>query len=121
CVIALRTSVHGPRWRSHSPCSLLCPCLLSPLPPPPPPRLFPYTTLFRSQSDQISVSLPDLYNQFPQHSHRFLCHARIVISPQWGERKSTRLNSSHVSMSYAVFGLKNETTNYTLYNNSNLS
>src|SRR5437868_10698041 len=76
---------------------------------PPRSTLFPYTTLFRSQ-------VP--------HGHRFLpgSNARIIESGgRWEpscdrrsgyaagsppDRKSTRLNSSHVSISYAVFCLK---------------
>src|SRR3712207_8077880 len=34
--------------------------------------------------------------------------------PDRGDRKSTRLNSSHANISYAVFCLKKKTTNYTL-------
>src|SRR5215469_18422030 len=56
---------------------------------PPRSTLFPYTTLFRS----VQGSGGD-------HSHDSL-------SPyHWPDRKSTRLNSSHVEISYAVFCLK---------------
>src|SRR5207253_8234036 len=65
--------------------------------PPPRSTLFPYTTLFRSHSrrDCDSHRLP----------HRCWQQARepaLLTS----DRKSTRLNSSHVAISYAVFCLK---------------
>src|SRR5690349_24237054 len=61
------------------------------IPPPPRSTLFPYTTLFRS--------IPALNGQtHPRHPRSF---------PDAGiDRKSTRLNSSHVEISYAVFCLK---------------
>src|SRR5437667_9228847 len=55
---------------------------------PPRSTLFPYTTLFRSQWRCISA----LWR------HHYTCHRR--------DRKSTRLNSSHITISYAVFCLK---------------
>src|SRR5699024_12802333 len=67
--------------------------------PPPSSTLFPYTTLFRSV--QRLRAQPDQF--FAQRSHRLdpARHRR--------DRKSTRLNSSHVSISYAVFCLKKKT------------
>src|SRR6266487_5021077 len=57
---------------------------------PPRSTLFPYTTLFRSRREHRDPGTP--------HPHR---------SPVTGrDRKSTRLNSSHPSISYAVFCLK---------------
>src|SRR5205814_7756047 len=69
--------------------------------PPPTSTLFPYTTLFRSGvvPDRHQSSLPDL----PGKSAELLFHG--------GDRKSTRLNSSHLGISYAVFCLKKKTTN----------
>src|SRR6202041_3151553 len=61
---------------------------------PPRSTLFPYTTLFRS--DAFGVGLADAR----------LGGARRGIRPGFGDRKSTRLNSSHPSISYAVFCLK---------------
>src|SRR5207249_10187978 len=62
---------------------------------PPRSTLFPYTTLFRSSRPRgPTVDLPD-----PRDDR-----ARQDSLPQ--DRKSTRLNSSHVSISYAVFCLK---------------
>src|SRR5438874_7646047 len=59
---------------------------------PPRSTLFPYTTLFRSPA-----------RPRPPRTLRHTSPAR----PGWaGDRKSTRLNSSHVEISYAVFCLK---------------
>src|SRR6266511_5897820 len=57
---------------------------------PPRSTLFPYTTLFRSPG---TVS--------PSGWYRFIANPLVA-----GDRKSTRLNSSHVKISYAVFCLK---------------
>src|SRR5690349_22994003 len=77
---------------------------------PPTSTLFPYTTLFRS-TDQLrdlhAVSMAPGMPQ-PQDCPRF--HARVDKSGGGigiaVDRKSTRLNSSHVEISYAVFCLK---------------
>src|SRR5688500_19893241 len=58
---------------------------------PPRPTLFPYTTLFRSYWSQV----PNCY--FTADGAR---------QDEDGDRKSTRLNSSHLVISYAVFCLK---------------
>src|SRR4051812_49833419 len=58
---------------------------------PPRPTLFPYTTLFRSRSPATHPDRP------PRPS---------AGNPPDPDRKSTRLNSSHMSISYAVFCLK---------------
>src|SRR3989442_10811752 len=60
---------------------------------PPRSTLFPYTTLFRSTTRACSTSAPAT-GGLPASSRR----------P--ADRKSTRLNSSHVRISYAVFCLK---------------
>src|SRR2546429_888952 len=59
---------------------------------PPRSTLFPYTTLFRSFPSLLRVSLPE-----PQE---------ISCPGAFPDRKSTRLNSSHGYISYAVFCLK---------------
>src|SRR5437660_7222221 len=60
---------------------------------PPRSTLFPYTTLFRSADESVHR---------PEESHQLGgCASRQVQ-----DRKSTRLNSSHVAISYAVFCLK---------------
>src|SRR5690606_40861865 len=81
----------------------------SALRPPPPPRspLFPYTTLFRS-----SLMPPGLTASLDKKEFLDL----VSFLSKLGEnlrgqetpldRKSTRLNSSHVKISYAVFCLK---------------
>src|SRR5207249_5383524 len=98
---------------------------------PPPPPLFPYTTLFRSdltaaenlriactlaghrvsprriQQALDSFELADLpVKRLSQGQRRRAVLARLVVSDSLPDRKSTRLNSSHVSISYAVFCLK---------------
>src|SRR5438270_7154538 len=81
--------------------------------------LFPYTTLFRSSSLQFScepLSVVDspLQQQLPKHSkgedctsmkvNRNLFFTALTLTAL--DRKSTRLNSSHSQISYAVFCLK---------------
>src|SRR5699024_12506060 len=68
--------------------------------------LFPYTTLFRSSATRERASpMPELSMVCAgRSSARSMTSSRI---PGAGpDRKSTRLNSSHVSNSYAVFSLK---------------
>src|SRR6516162_1325791 len=59
---------------------------------PPRSTLFPYTTLFRSAPVRL---MPGSIDVHPRHQH-----------PVREDRKSTRLNSSHLVISYAVFCLK---------------
>src|SRR5438876_3198577 len=71
---------------------------------PPRSTLFPYTTLFRSRqvaSHLPRVDLAGTHSMWPRRSIEF---------PQL-DRKSTRLNSSHPSISYAVFCLKKKKKN----------
>src|SRR2546430_8863557 len=84
---------------------------------PPRSTLFPYTTLFRSPSRQ-NDSLCNLEASSLQAdcAKGFLA-AQPVLHLLVGDRKSTRLNSSHSQISYAVFCLKKK--KYTLINNSN--
>src|SRR2546430_6833855 len=66
---------------------------------PPRSTLFPYTTLFRSSPpDKVGTPLPSCTYPSPT-SHKNFNRSRI-------DRKSTRLNSSHSQISYAVFCLK---------------
>src|SRR5690349_22005633 len=85
---------------------------------PPRSTLFPYTTLFRSQSPNnmsptggavtidvdgkgmVWASSPDGVLRFDPKEEKFT---------EFKDRKSTRLNSSHVEISYAVFCLKKKT------------
>src|SRR2546430_13608492 len=77
---------------------------------PPRSTLFPYTTLFRSRiPKEIPILLigSDLGGKvFSEHTSTILLslHGAGVLSRQ--DRKSTRLNSSHSQISYAVFCLK---------------
>src|SRR5947199_9151766 len=82
--------------------------------PPPRSTLFPYTTLFRSALFGIAedfVSLVDLL-EFILSACFIARHVRMILARELAERfpdldrKSTRLNSSHLGISYAVFCLK---------------
>src|SRR5690606_41561113 len=104
----------------HTPSSLFLLILRT----PPPPTLFPYTTLFRSAAavaakamiEAISesfMSQPRLCSRAgpaapPQRARADRVRRQAVATPgaQCPDRKSTRLNSSHVKISYAVFCLK---------------
>src|SRR5256884_4096214 len=79
---------------------------------PPRSTLFPYTTLFRSQlldelgiarqlEGAVQVRLEIV--QLPKPIHRAVAYS---LGFRQGDRKSTRLNSSHGYISYAVFCLK---------------
>src|SRR3712207_7767149 len=79
---------------------------------PPRSTLFPYTTLFRSdrrrsragarhvvvERDEHECGEPRCGPEQPEH--------RLRTAEHRGDRKSTRLNSSHANISYAVFCLK---------------
>src|SRR5438034_742003 len=105
---------------AHSSCSLCCltvPRLngcffLLLIPPPPRSTLFPYTTLFRSclrlaergaRRSRTSVRLAVLALARSTAS-------RTLVLLRRADRKSTRLNSSHTVISYAVFCLKKKKT-----------
>src|SRR5262245_64501881 len=88
------------------------------IPQPPSSTLFPYTTLFRSEPGRIGHhrrGQPPLRRSEKRH-HFTVVHAGSFVakaSRPWGaawygpsDRKSTRLNSSHLGISYAVFCLK---------------
>src|SRR5262245_64255721 len=98
--------------------------------PPPASTLFPYTTLFRSDGgraafggtyvSQLAVLLPrvlrgdfaDLAEEFAQSRLGSAWQPGFGFSfSPWADRKSTRLNSSHLGISYAVFCLKKKKTN----------
>src|SRR5690348_17654438 len=82
---------------------------------PPRSTLFPYTTLFRSYYDQavyqastrtmLDGSKPNVF----AFSEVFDGNMSLLQSYAKTDRKSTRLNSSHPSISYAVFCLKKKT------------
>src|SRR3712207_8628413 len=79
---------------------------------PPRSTLFPYTTLFRSEGDVLSAipvfdKVDDLSKEVAAKYEAGTYNAasvgiRIIAT----DRKSTRLNSSHANISYAVFCLK---------------
>src|SRR5207253_10558785 len=106
--------------------------LFSPqLPQPPRSTLFPYTTLFRSQQMERKYGLrcANVFhagdgNLHPlilfdandadqlQRAERFgadILETSVAMGGTITDRKSTRLNSSHVAISYAVFCLKKKT------------
>src|SRR5438045_6810090 len=72
--------------------------------------LFPYTTLFRSRMAVIPDELADEYRKIVRAHRatlsRLLTRSRIDYRACSTDRKSTRLNSSHLGNSYAVFCLK---------------
>src|SRR3712207_7477618 len=89
--------------------------------PPPRSTLFPYTTLFRSGLEQRLAEVfgrdarrrRDALAPFGRRLHRHLHVERAGVAQVRGpaaglrlDRKSTRLNSSHANISYAVFCLK---------------
>src|SRR5438477_7948342 len=75
---------------------------------PPRSTLFPYTTLFRSH---VGVAV-QVFRRAVDHDVRPVLQRSVVEGRREGridqqrDRKSTRLNSSHMSISYAVFCLK---------------
>src|SRR5206468_12652933 len=71
--------------------------------PPPRSTLFPYTTLFRSCASRRGRSVPISSIRSPRTSTSWRRGTTPVFS---SDRKSTRLNSSHDQISYAVFCLK---------------
>src|SRR5258708_15314248 len=96
---------------------------------PPRSTLFPYTTLFRS----LIVQPPGLYRAIDfQFDSRVLVFSLVIsiativffgLTPAWmstraeeQDRKSTRLNSSHQIISYAVFCLKKKKQYLSLHN-----
>src|SRR5689334_24784141 len=75
--------------------------------PPPRSTLFPYTTLFRSAKHSVLTILAACEHAADHVTvHRHDRKRRRYIGHSHGDRKSTRLNSSHSSISYAVFCLK---------------
>src|SRR3712207_6986555 len=75
---------------------------------PPRSTLFPYTTLFRSpmgrfaDADEIAAAVAFLASD----DSSFMTASEFLVDGGIRDRKSTRLNSSHANISYAVFCLK---------------
>src|SRR3712207_8907743 len=93
---------------------------------PPRSTLFPYTTLFRSDGMQMQAqapvrSLPEGTRdvQAPRTEPPAAPFPSIRAQPR--DRKSTRLNSSHANISYAVFCLKKKNIINRLIPNSDIS
>src|SRR5438876_5393233 len=96
---------------------------------PPTSTLFPYTTLFRSDIDPVIIDVvEEIVDPVGQLADRRAGHPlsvidqlghvlrqllRPVMHDRRQDRKSTRLNSSHPSISYAVFCLKKKKKTYT--------
>src|SRR5437868_7914094 len=87
---------------------------------PPSSTLFPYTTLFRSEHLDAVVTKfciltetsTSIVLNMPRENAQVLPARHVEHDRGRGlDRKSTRLNSSHVSISYAVFCLKKKTNN----------
>src|SRR2546422_4438645 len=89
---------------------------------PPRSTLFPYTTLFRSEDVEKLGNRGEVVTVAPGYARNFLLPRKLAIEATPGnmkqlerirgalakrtDRKSTRLNSSHGYISYAVFCLK---------------
>src|SRR5256885_11787871 len=98
---------------------------------PPRSTLFPYTTLFRSDIFQVMLTnaaftLGSMVFEIPtgvvadtvgRRISLLLCLATLFVTTLLyvGDRKSTRLNSSHLVISYAVFCLKKKEVAYHSY------
>src|SRR3712207_8087258 len=82
---------------------------------PPRSTLFPYTTLFRSGGSATPAHARDGLRRRPDawsrggRLERHLRQGRHAVERSSPDRKSTRLNSSHANISYAVFCLKKKT------------
>src|SRR5258705_4212509 len=76
---------------------------------PPRSTLFPYTTLFRSYPQHFDCCvMPYAVTNYTESIYPMKLHEyhRVYRLRVVGDRKSTRLNSSHLGISYAVFCLK---------------
>src|SRR5688572_32708528 len=77
---------------------------------PPRSTLFPYTTLFRSRDHAVLGMPGSLAPELTERADVIECDRRLaqalVVGVHRPDRKSTRLNSSHSQISYAVFCLK---------------
>src|SRR5256885_10159409 len=79
---------------------------------PPRSTLFPYTTLFRSCRERQSRDRLGRRQSRPLFQSEARRAARAGARHHRRDRKSTRLNSSHLVISYAVFCLKNKNGSY---------
>src|SRR5256885_5906158 len=85
---------------------------------PPRSTLFPYTTLFRSDAARLlgidRARLGFEVEQDPDEVHPADAVEHRVVCLREQDRKSTRLNSSHLVISYAVFCLKKKKKNLSI-------
>src|SRR3712207_8300475 len=83
---------------------------------PPRSTLFPYTTLFRSNEAVLRQAREGIFplKAVEQYERNYLqAGGKRALSDYYtSDRKSTRLNSSHANISYAVFCLKKRKTLY---------
>src|SRR5687768_18103869 len=91
---------------------------------PPRSTLFPYTTLFRSRAAQIAARIGCRRGALLVRTHaagrrgsalRRASPGPVRVGGYRQDRKSTRLNSSHGYISYAVFCLKKKKTTTTIH------
>src|SRR2546430_9134655 len=96
---------------------------------PPRSTLFPYTTLFRSFSSRgwraehrcwrnslyVLIAAEARRQRRSGSVGKIKIHAVGIVIPAMGDRKSTRLNSSHSQISYAVFCLKKKKNKHNVY------
>src|SRR5690242_20857432 len=92
---------------------------------PPRSTLFPYTTLFRSRARRRADGLQDRDHRREPAGRQYQPEGRAIdvrhprrqsrMLDRREDRKSTRLNSSHMSISYAVFCLKKKKKKKKLY------
>src|SRR3712207_8482589 len=97
---------------------------------PPRSTLFPYTTLFRSGQD---IAAQILWRRGKRHAYLYrvdLAKPKRQATPAQraaidraltADRKSTRLNSSHANISYAVFCLKKKKQNHHVPNHKRIT
>src|SRR2546426_5913709 len=78
---------------------------------PPRSTLFPYTTLFRSLPQPLGRFVPGKVSQ--ETGAAQAVYVEEAVERALEDRKSTRLNSSHLVISYAVFCLKKKKKNGT--------
>src|SRR5205809_950218 len=88
------------------------------IPRPPRSTLFPYTTLFRSYAkhwlpDSEKAARHPAFRLIPVFSAAIIVCLGLLMTGVSLDRKSTRLNSSHGYISYAVFCLKKKKKNKT--------
>src|SRR3712207_8379877 len=97
---------------------------------PPRSTLFPYTTLFRSMNEIQHANIGLVVTAMHVHVSHEVCSETIIlrgpvseiqslalsiVSAPGVDRKSTRLNSSHANISYAVFCLKKKNKCESIY------